>query len=87
MPAKHSEAKLKLFLLGMNSGNRTNIGAAAALYTFVRIDLKMSITQINCILLALSLTSATTDAITANFISRFATLPFANFTAPLVAIT
>ena len=63
----------------MKSGNRTNIGAAAALYTFVRIDLKMSITQINCILRALSLTSSTTDAIIANFISRFATLPFANF--------
>jgi hypothetical protein len=34
---------MELFLLGMNSGNRTNIGAAATLYTFVRIDLKMSI--------------------------------------------
>jgi hypothetical protein len=63
----------------MKSGNRTNIGAAAALYTFVRIDLKMSVTQINCTLRALSLTSSTTDAIIANFISHFATLAFANF--------
>jgi hypothetical protein len=41
---KRNEEKLKLTLLGLRGANWTNIGAVATLYTFVRVDLKMSIT-------------------------------------------
>jgi hypothetical protein len=37
------EERLKLTFLGLRSADRTNIGAAATLYTFGRIDLKMGI--------------------------------------------